>query len=144
MLWPLWCTVDADKNFLRLFQLLRTKLKSSDMVEKRLFYSACVSLYTHWGRLPVKWSAFEALMFNTYTTKSNVWVMLWRIFLSYLLSLGFVSWSLVFVHVLFSCFDLLFLLVLEFMLSSRIYLLPMLFAWHCQMLVFYRWSCLWC
>ena len=36
----------------------------------------------------------------------------------------FCSLSLVFVHVLFSCFDLLFLLVLEFMLSSRIYLLP--------------------
>ena len=38
--------------------------------------------------------------------------------LSYLLSLVFVSLSLVFVHVLVSCFDLLFLLVLEFMLSS--------------------------
>ena len=44
--------------------------------------------------------------------------------LSYLLSLVFVSLSLVFVHVLFSCFDLLFLLVFEVMLSSRIYLLP--------------------
>ena len=33
--------------------------------------------------------------------------------LSYFLSLVFVSLSLVFVHVLFSCFDLLFLLVLE-------------------------------
>ena len=44
--------------------------------------------------------------------------------LYYLLSLVFVSLSLVFVHVLFSCFDLLFLLVLEFMLTSRIYLLP--------------------
>ena len=38
--------------------------------------------------------------------------------------LSFVSLSLGFVHVLFSCFDLLFLLVLEFMLSSRIYLFP--------------------
>ena len=28
----------------------------------------------HQGRLPVKWTAFEALMFNTYTTKSDVWV----------------------------------------------------------------------
>ena len=37
--------------------------------------------------------------------------------------LVFVSLSLVFVHVLFSCLDLLFLLVLDFMLSSRIYLL---------------------
>ena len=37
--------------------------------------------------------------------------------LSYLLSVGFVSLSLVFDHVLFSCFDLLFLLVLEFMLQ---------------------------
>ena len=44
--------------------------------------------------------------------------------LSYLLSLVFVSLSLVFVHVLFSCFDLLFLLVFEVMLSSRIDLLP--------------------
>ena len=41
-----------------------------------------------------------------------------------LLSLVFVSLSLVFVHVLFSCFDLFVLLVLEVMLSSRIYLLP--------------------
>ena len=41
-----------------------------------------------------------------------------------LLSLVFVSLSLVFVHVLFSCFDRLFLLVFEVMLSSRIYLLP--------------------
>ena len=24
------------------------------------------------GRLPVKWTAYEALMFNTYTTKSDV------------------------------------------------------------------------
>ena len=37
--------------------------------------------------------------------------------LSYLLSLVLVSLSLVFVHVLFSCFDLLFLLVLKVMLS---------------------------
>ena len=44
--------------------------------------------------------------------------------LSYSLSLVFVSLSVVFVHVLFSCFDLLFLLVLEFMLSSQMYLLP--------------------
>ena len=50
--------------------------------------------------------------------------------LSYLLSLVFVSLSLVFVHVLFSCFDLLFLLVLEFMPSSNllIAILGMLFA----------------
>ena len=56
-----------------------------------------------------------------------LWIILKVIFktdLSYLLSLVFVSLSLVFVHVLFSCFDLLFLLVLEFMLSSWIYLLP--------------------
>ena len=26
------------------------------------------------GRLPVKWTAYEALMFNTYTTKSDVLV----------------------------------------------------------------------
>ena len=39
--------------------------------------------------------------------------------LSHLLSLVFVSLSLIFVHVLFSCFDLLFLLVLEFMLIAR-------------------------
>ena len=44
--------------------------------------------------------------------------------LSYLLSLVFVSLSLIFVHVLFFCFDLLFLFVFWFMLSSRIYLLP--------------------
>ena len=57
--------------------------------------------------------------------------MLWSIFkvifktdLPCLLSLVFVSLSLVFVHVLFSCCDRLFLLVFEVMLSSRIYLLP--------------------
>ena len=61
----------------------------------------------------------------------KLWVLLWSILgvifktgLCYLLSLVFVSLSLVFVHVLFSCFDLLFLLVLEFMLSSQICLLP--------------------
>ena len=26
------------------------------------------------GRLPVKWTAYESLMFNTYNTKSDVWV----------------------------------------------------------------------
>ena len=26
----------------------------------------------HQGRLPVKWTAYEVLMFNTYTTKSDV------------------------------------------------------------------------
>ena len=56
-----------------------------------------------------------------------LWSILKAIFktdLSQLLSLVFVSLSLVFVHVLFSCFDLLFLLVIEVMPSSRIYLLP--------------------
>ena len=46
--------------------------------------------------------------------------------LCYLLSLVFVSLSLVFVHVLFSCFDRLFLLVFEVMLSSRILLIAIL------------------
>ena len=44
--------------------------------------------------------------------------------LSYLLSLVLLSLSLVFVHVLFSCFDIVFLLVFEVMLRSRIDLLP--------------------
>ena len=30
------------------------------------------SFVYHQGRLPVKWTAYEALMFNTYTTKSDV------------------------------------------------------------------------
>ena len=55
---------------------------------------------------------------------SSILKVIFKTDLSYLLSLVFVSLSLVFVHVLFSCFDLLFLLVLEFMLSSLIYLLP--------------------
>ena len=52
-------------------------------------------------------------------------VLLWSILkvifktdLPCLLSLVFVSLSLVFVHVLFSCFDLLFLLVFEVMLRA--------------------------
>ena len=55
---------------------------------------------------------------------SSILKVIFKTDLSYPLSLVFVSLSLVFVHVLFSCFDLLFLLVLEFMLSSLIYLLP--------------------
>ena len=39
--------------------------------------------------------------------------------LSCLFSLVFVSLTLAFVHILFSCFDLLFLLVLEFILTAR-------------------------
>ena len=54
----------------------------------------------------------------------NILKVIFKKDLSYILSLVFVSLSVVFVHVLFSCFDLLVLLVLEFMLSSRIYLLP--------------------
>ena len=55
---------------------------------------------------------------------------------SYLLSLVFVSLNLVLSNVLFSCFDLLFLLVHEFMLKFAnllIAILGMLLAWHCQM-----------
>ena len=55
---------------------------------------------------------------------SSILKVIFKTDLSYLLSLVFVSLSLVFVHVLFSCFDLLFLLVFELMLSSRIYFLP--------------------
>ena len=55
---------------------------------------------------------------------SSILKVIFKTDLSYPLSLVFVSLSLVFVHVLFSCFDLLFLLVLEFMLSSLFYLLP--------------------
>ena len=55
---------------------------------------------------------------------SSILKVIFKTDLSYLLSLVFVSLSLVFVHVLFSCFDFLLLLVLELMLSSRIYLLP--------------------
>ena len=72
--------------------------------------------------------------------------------LSYLLSLVFVSLSIVFVHVLFSCFDLLFLLVLEFMLIAGeltcCHIRNVIRLALRQMLVFNRWchgwSCLCC
>ena len=71
-------------------------------------------------------SAFRSRVCLFFNEKSVVkyFEIFFNMDLSYLLSLVFVSLSLVFVHVLFSCFDLLFLLVLEVMLSSRIYLLP--------------------
>ena len=82
----------------------------------------------------------------TVSASSSILKVIFKTDLSYLLSLVFVSLSLVFVHVLFSRFDLLFLLVLELMLSSRIYLLPyqecyLLGIVRCQF--FYRQSCLW-
>ena len=93
----------------------------------------------NWNELLTEWFSKRAqsnltnwIKNNTYThTFISKMIMLRSILkvifktdLSYLLSLDFVLLSLVFVHVLFSCFDLLFLLVLEVMLSSRIYLLP--------------------
>ena len=77
-------------------------------------------------------SSFISLVFCSSPLVKEVFLLLlWSILkvifktdLSYLLSLVLVSLSLVFVHVLFSCFDLLFLLVLEVMLSSQINLLP--------------------
>ena len=55
---------------------------------------------------------------------SSIMKVIFKTDLSYLLTLLFVSLNLVFVHLLFSCFDLLFLLGLQLMLSSRIYSLP--------------------
>ena len=93
----------------------------------------------NWNDLLTEWFSKRAqsnltnwIKNNTYThTFISKMIMLWSILkvifktdLSYLLSLDFVLLSLVFVHVLFSCFDLLFSLVLEFMLSSRICLKP--------------------
>ena len=79
----------------------------------------CRNKLPSWKQSYLLWS-FQKVIYETH--------------LSYLLSLVFVSLSLVLVHVLFSCFDLLFLLVLDFMLSSRLLLvaiLGILFAWDC-------------
>ena len=87
------------------------------------------------NKLPSWKQSYRVL--TTETVRYLLWSIQKVIFktdLSYLLSLVFVSLSLVLVHVLFSCFDLLFLLVLDFMLSSRLLLvaiLGILFAWHC-------------
>ena len=66
----------------------------------------------------------RAYKVETVHASSSILKVIFKTDLSYLLSLIFDSLSLVFVHVLFSCFDLLLSLVLELMLSSRIYLLP--------------------
>ena len=60
------------------------------------------------GRLPVKWTAYESLMFNTYNTKSDVWVnrnrleiqfMILKIFEYFLLCLFYKS---TLIHFIFS------------------------------------------
>ena len=79
----------------------------------------CRNKLPSWKQSYLLWS-FQKVIYETH--------------LSYLLSLVFVSLSLVLVHLLFSCFDLLFLLVLDFMLRSRLLLvdiLGILFAWDC-------------
>ena len=65
----------------------------------------------------------RAYKVETVHASSSILKVIFKTDLSYLLSLVFDSLSLVFVHVLFPYFDLLLLLVLELMLSSRIYLL---------------------
>ena len=87
------------------------------------------------NKLPSWKQSYRVL--TTETARYLLWSfqkVIYKTHLSYLLSLVFVSLSLVLVQVLFSCFDLLFLLVLDFMLSSRLLLvaiLGILFAWHC-------------
>ena len=66
----------------------------------------------------------RAYKVETVHASSSILKVSFKTDLSYLLSLIFDSLSLVFVPVLFSCFDLLLSLVLELMLSSQIYLLP--------------------
>ena len=107
---------------------------TSDNFEISPCHKSCHYLYKY----RIKFLYMSALQSFLFTFRKNValWVkyqeeimpLLWSVLkvifrtdLSYLLSLVFVSLSLVFDHVLFSCFDLLFSLVLEFMLSSRIY-----------------------
>ena len=68
--------------------------------------------------------SFVSIPICSYYTVVKYFESYFKTDLSYLLRLVFVSVRLAFVRVLFSCFDLLFLLVLEFMLSSRIYWLP--------------------
>ena len=57
--------------------------------------------------------------------------------------LSFVSFFSYFVHEGVLLFHLVILLVPEFLLSLRVLnaILGTLFALHCQMLVFHRWSC---
>ena len=87
------------------------------------------------NKLPSWKQSYRVL--TTETARYLLWSfqkVIYKTHLSYLLSLVFVSLSLVLVHLLFSCFDLLFLLVLDFMLSSRLLLvdiLGILFAWDC-------------
>ena len=87
------------------------------------------------NKLPSWKQSYRVL--TTETARYLLWSfqkVIYKTHLSYLLSLVFVSLSLVLVHLLFSCFDLLVLLVLDFMLSSRLLLvaiLGILFAWDC-------------
>ena len=72
------------------------------------------------NKLPSWKQSYRVL--TTETARYLLWSIqkvIFKTHLSYLLSLVSVSLSLVLVHVLFSCFDILFSLVLDFMLSSR-------------------------
>ena len=79
-------------------------------------------IHVHWTGNGPEWRRYIAYLITTETARYLLWSIekvIFKTHLSYLLSLVSVSLSLVLVQVLFSCFDLLFSLVLDFMLSSR-------------------------
>ena len=54
--------------------LFYLKILISKIILKMSFLLVLRLIVYRQGRLPVKWTAYEALMFNTYTTKSDVLV----------------------------------------------------------------------
>ena len=138
------CSIKCDSFFFSVSSIFASEdqLKGVTVTERDQLNdsNSCTRLSNgNWNELLTEWFSKRAqsnltnwIKNNTYThTFISKKIMLWstlkvifRTDLSYLLSLDFVSLSLIFVHELFSCFVILFSLVLEFMLSSRSCLKP--------------------